>query len=147
MKTIRLPLADLLLFGGGGTSFACSAFKGDCASAGSPLEERSFGLPKLFFIFSYSSLNLAILINDILNLFRLKLWHFSEKQNCQNAQYFLSSNREYYTFFKINEAFVPPNPNELDNATFISRFLASFGTRSIFVSRSGLSRLSVGGAT
>lgn len=46
-----------------------------------------------------------------------------------------------------SDAFVPPNPKELDSATLISRLRALCGTRSIGVSTDGLSRLMVGGAT
>ena len=42
---------------------------------------------------------------------------------------------------------MPPKPNELDSATSIWRARGLLGTRSIAVSRSGLSRLMVGGAT
>ena len=42
---------------------------------------------------------------------------------------------------------MPPNPNEFDNTTLISRSRDVFGTRSIAVSTDGLSRLIVGGAT
>src|SRR5437762_14105601 len=48
---------------------------------------------------------------------------------------------------KTNDALVPPNPNELDSTTSISRSLERCGTRSIGVSTDGLSRLMVGGAT
>src|SRR3978361_1038602 len=44
------------------------------------------------------------------------------------------------------EALVPPQPNEFDNATLISRRGGFCGTRSIAVSTDGLSRLMVGGA-
>src|SRR3984885_6059959 len=47
----------------------------------------------------------------------------------------------------ITDALVPPNPNEFDNATLISRLRGVSGTRSIAVSTDGLSRLMVGGAT
>src|SRR4029079_18376766 len=46
---------------------------------------------------------------------------------------------------KINEALVPPKPNEFDSTTLISRLRARCGTRSIGVSTDGLSRLRVGG--
>src|SRR5215475_11783189 len=46
-----------------------------------------------------------------------------------------------------SEAFVPPNPNEFDKTTSISRSRALCGTRSTVDLTEGLSRLSVGGAT
>src|SRR5690606_38254883 len=46
-----------------------------------------------------------------------------------------------------SDALVPPKPKELDSATSIWRLRGLLGTRSIAVSRSGLSRLMVGGAT
>src|SRR5437667_12851808 len=48
---------------------------------------------------------------------------------------------------KTKDALVPPNPNELDSTTSISRSLERCGTRSIGVSTDGLSKLMVGGAT
>src|SRR3984957_10530972 len=54
--------------------------------------------------------------------------------------------RQLATRCTITEALVPPKPNELDNATLISRLRGVRGTRSIAVSTDGLSRLIVGGA-
>src|ERR1700684_2108182 len=54
--------------------------------------------------------------------------------------------RQLATRCTITEALVPPKPNELDNATLISRLRAVRGTRSIAVATDGLSRLMVGGA-
>src|ERR1700709_2561703 len=54
--------------------------------------------------------------------------------------------RQFATRCTITEALVPPKPNELDNATLISRLRAVRGTRSIAVATDGLSRLMVGGA-
>src|SRR5690606_12612498 len=48
---------------------------------------------------------------------------------------------------KINDALVPPKPNELERTVLISRLRGLWGTRSIQLSTEGLSRLSVGGAT
>src|SRR5258708_1524407 len=47
----------------------------------------------------------------------------------------------------INEALVPPNPNELLSAKRTLRCLACLGTRSMSQPSSGSSRLSVGGTT
>src|ERR1700744_998829 len=55
--------------------------------------------------------------------------------------------RQLATRCTITEALVPPKPNELDNATLISRLRGVCGTRSIAVATDGLSRLMVGGAT
>src|SRR6201996_9852703 len=55
--------------------------------------------------------------------------------------------RQLATRCTITEALVPPKPNELDNATLISRLRGVRGTRSIAVATDGLSRLMVGGAT
>src|SRR5580704_10313122 len=49
------------------------------------------------------------------------------------------------TLRRMIEALVPPNPKELDRTTLTSRLRAMIGTRSIGVSRSGFSRLMVGG--
>ena len=46
-----------------------------------------------------------------------------------------------------SEALVPPKPNELESATSMGRSRGVLGTRSMAVSRSGLSRLMVAGAT
>src|ERR1700749_1935748 len=54
--------------------------------------------------------------------------------------------RQLATRCTITEALVPPKPNELDNATLISRLRGVRGTRSIAVATDGLSRLMVGGA-
>src|SRR5690349_2189915 len=45
----------------------------------------------------------------------------------------------------INDAFVPPKPNELDRTVLISFLRAFSGTRSMSVSTEGFSRLRVGG--
>src|ERR1700685_705176 len=58
----------------------------------------------------------------------------------------LDTTRQLATRCTITEALVPPKPNELDNATLISRLRAVRGTRSIAVATDGLSRLMVGGA-
>src|SRR5215467_3618936 len=46
-----------------------------------------------------------------------------------------------------SDALVPPNPNEFDKTTSISRSRALCGTKSTNALTDGLSRLSVGGAT
>src|ERR1700684_3411785 len=51
----------------------------------------------------------------------------------------------YWTRRNTSDALVPPNPNEFDNATLISRFCAFCGTRSIAVATDGFSKLMVGG--
>src|SRR5207248_11562978 len=48
---------------------------------------------------------------------------------------------------KINDALVPPKPNEFDSTYLTLRSRASFGTRSISQDGDGLSRLRVGGTT
>src|SRR5687768_12769843 len=45
----------------------------------------------------------------------------------------------------INDAFVPPKPNELDRTVLISFLRAFNGTKSMSVSTDGFSRLRVGG--
>src|ERR1700710_3288150 len=45
----------------------------------------------------------------------------------------------------MTDALVPPNPNEFDSATLISRLRGDCGTRSIAVCTDGFSRLMVGG--
>src|SRR5437588_2026560 len=66
---------------------------------------------------------------------------YGERVKPSRASHYASARRN------TSVALVPPNPNEFDSATAISRRRALCGTRSIGVWTSGSSRLMVGGAT